>query len=79
MRFRDQVRLREAGDDEAPPVDEDFVEALAHGMPPTGGVGIGFDRVVMMLTNAGTLRDVLLFPLMRPERAEDGAGEGEDA
>jgi lysyl-tRNA synthetase class 2 len=78
-RLREQVRLREAGDAEAPPIDTDFVEAVAHGMPPTGGVGLGLDRIVMMLTGTRAIRDVILFPLLRPEAgaAEEGASDTE--
>ncbi len=66
-RFEAQVRLREQGDEEAQGLDEDYIRALEYGMPPTGGVGVGVDRLVMLLANQASIRDVILFPAMRPE------------
>lgn len=65
-RFKDQMKLREAGDDEANLLDEDFVLSLEYGMPPTGGLGIGLERLIMFLTDSASIRDVLLFPTMKP-------------
>src|SRR5690606_21389720 len=69
-RFEQQLRLSEKGDDEAMFIDQDFLRALEYGMPPTSGLGIGMDRLVMFLTNNASIQEVLFFPQMRPEKKE---------
>ena len=82
-RFEEQAQQRERGDDEAMQMDVDYVRALSYGMPPAAGIGIGIDRLTMLLTNRRTIRDVILFPHMRPQRqtetAETDAAEGDAA
>ena len=74
-RFEQQLKERERGDEEAHQMDEDYIRALSYGMPPAGGVGVGVDRVAMLLADSHTIRDVILFPLLRPERPAEDAAE----
>ena len=75
-RFEGQLQERERGDDEAHQMDENYINALSYGMPPAGGVGLGVDRLAMLLTDSHTIRDVILFPLLRPERVAGGEDAG---
>ena len=77
-RFKGQVDAKDAGDDEAHEMDEDFIDALSYGMAPTAGQGIGIDRLVMLLTNEHSIRDVLLFPAMKPQNNEENKTEEEE-
>ncbi len=74
QRFEAQLKERERGDDEAHQMDEDYIRALSYGMPPAGGVGVGVDRLCMLLTDSHTIRDVILFPLLRPEKSSTTEG-----
>jgi len=69
-RFEEQMRLSEKGDDEAMFIDQDFIRALEYGMPPTSGIGIGIDRLAMLMTNNSSIQEVLFFPQMRPEKTQ---------
>ena len=77
-RFEDQDAKRRAGDIEAQIIDYDFINALGYGMPPTGGVGLGIDRVVMLLTGQDSIKEVILFPQMKPEASAPGETEPSD-
>ena len=76
-RFEEQVKLAERGDDEAMAIDEDFLRSLEYGMPPTAGIGIGIDRLTMLMTNQVSIQEVLFFPQMRPEKKSEMATEAE--
>jgi lysyl-tRNA synthetase class 2 len=77
-RFKEQMRLSEKGDDEAMIIDQDFLRALQYGMPPTSGIGIGIDRLVMLMTGQTTIQEVLFFPQMRPEKTNKATDEQEE-
>jgi len=78
-RFEAQLKERERGDEEAHHMDEDYIRALSYGMPPAGGVGVGVDRLCMLLTDSHTIRDVILFPLLRPEKSSTTIEADENA
>jgi len=77
QRFEEQLKERARGDEEAHQMDEDYIRALSYGMPPTGGVGVGVDRLAMLFTNSQTIRDVILFPVLRSEKPSPAQEEGE--
>lgn len=77
-RFREQMRLADKGDDEAMIIDQDFLRALQYGMPPTSGIGIGIDRLVMLMTGQTQIQEVLFFPQMKPRKAVQNSEEGEE-
>ncbi len=79
QRFKEQAQQRERGDEEAMVMDEDYIRALAYGMPPAAGIGVGIDRLVMLLANRQSIRDVILFPHMRPEKRDTETGRHGDA
>lgn len=77
-RFKQQVQEYEMGDDEAHQMDYDYIRALEYGLPPTAGLGIGLDRMIMLLTDTSSIRDVILFPLLKPEDGQSAAAEETD-